>query len=82
MHPILRDGVATEVSQDFIITVTSSFSTLITPLSKEGRDWCWEHMELDDYPGERASISVPRSEISDVVNGMLSDGMRVQWTYK
>lgn len=80
MHPVLRDDF-TKISHDFIITVTSSVSVLITPLSKEGRDWCWEHMDLHDYPGERTSISVPKAELSGIAKGMFDDGMKVQWTY-
>ena len=84
MHPIFRDicdTIAPKVSHDFIITGGGA-SIIVTPMSKEGRDWCWEHMNLHDYPGERASIRVSPSEVSEMVKGMLEDGMKVQWEYR
>lgn len=80
MHPVFRDicnTIAPKVDIDFLVTGGRSI-LLLTPLSKEGKDWCEEHL---DVALDTGSISVMQDEIANVVRDITSDGLKVRWQY-
>lgn len=83
MHPIFRDicnTIAPKVDVDFLVT-SGGGRLLLTPLSKEGKDWCFEHLDIHYYPSN-GSLSIPSTNIVDVVEGITSDGLKIRWEYR
>lgn len=62
---------------DFFITGGGS-TFLLTPVSKEGKDWCEEHLGLSFDTG---SVQIEQHRIAAVASDISIDGLKVRWSY-
>ena len=64
---------------DFFITGGGS-TFLLTPMSKEGRDWCEEFLGLPNF--ERGSIPIHQDRIGAVAADINGDGLKTRWEFR